>query len=161
MQLIYDVAHNIAKLEKHKIDGVERELIVHRKGATRAFPPGSEEIPEKYRSIGQPVLIGGSYGTASYILVGTQQSMDVAFGSTCHGAGRVISRQRALKCVFEKKLQRELQSKGIEIRAASKETIIEEALETYKDIEEVVSTCETVGLSKKVARLLAIGVIKG
>lgn len=161
MHLIYDVAHNIAKIEKHTIDNVEHELIVHRKGATRAFAPGREEVPEKYRTIGQPVLIGGSYGTASYILVGTNESMNIAFGSTCHGAGRLISRQRALKSVFEKKLQRDLKSKGIEIRAASKETIIEEAPETYKDIEEVISTCETVGLSKKVARLLPIGVIKG
>lgn len=161
MHLIYDVAHNIAKIEKHVIDGVEHELIVHRKGATRSFGPGREEIPEKYRSVGQPVLVGGSFGTASYILAGTNESMDLAFGSTCHGAGRVVSRQRALRCLDERKIQRELKSKGVEIRAASRGTIVEEAPETYKDVEEVVEACETVGASKKVARLLPIGVIKG
>lgn len=161
IHLIYDIAHNIAKLEKHVIDGVENEFVVHRKGATRAFGPGRPEIPEKYRSIGQPVLIGGSYGTASYILKGTEESMNLAFGSTCHGAGRSISRQKAARCLDEKVIQRQMRSKGIEIRAASKGTIIEEAPETYKDVEQVIEACEAVGASKKVARLLPIGVIKG
>ena len=161
MHLIYDVAHNIAKIEKHNIDGVEKELIVHRKGATRAFGPGREEIPEKYRSVGQPVLIGGSFGTSSYILAGTNEGMNLAFGSTCHGAGRMISRQKALRNLDEKVIQRQMRSKGIEIKAATKGTIIEEAPETYKDVEQVVEACETVGASRKVARLFPIGVIKG
>ncbi|KAK8871223.1 hypothetical protein M9Y10_009137 [Tritrichomonas musculus] len=161
MHLIYDVAHNIAKIEKHVIDGVEHELIVHRKGATRAFGPGREEIPEKYRSVGQPVLIGGSLGTASYILAGTEESMELAFGSTCHGAGRLLSRQKALRNLKEDAIKSELETKGIEFKAATKGTMIEEAPEAYKDVEKVVEACQTVGASKKVARLLPMGVIKG
>ena len=161
MNLIYDVAHNIAKIEKHVIDGVERQLIVHRKGATRAFGPGRQEVPEKYRQVGQPVLIGGSLGTASYILAGTSESMDLAFGSTCHGAGRLLSRQKALRNLDEKTIQEQLDSKGIEFKAATKGTLIEEAPEAYKDVEKVVEACQTVGASKKVVRLIPIGVIKG
>ncbi|OHS95859.1 tRNA-splicing ligase RtcB [Tritrichomonas foetus] len=161
MNLIYDVAHNIAKVEKHVVDGVEREFIVHRKGATRAFGPGRSEIPEKYREVGQPVLIGGSLGTASYILAGTKESMDLAFGSTCHGAGRMLSRQKALRSLNEEAIKSDLNTKGIEFRAATKTSLIEEAPEAYKDVELVVEACQTVGASKKVARLLPIGVIKG
>ena len=161
MHLIYDVAHNIAKIEKHVINGVEKQLIVHRKGATRAFGPGREEIPEKYRKVGQPVLIGGSLGTASYILAGTSESMDLAFGSTCHGAGRLLSRQKALRNLNEQTIKNDLESKGIEFKAATKGTIIEEALEAYKDVEKVVEACQTVGASSKVVRLIPIGVIKG
>lgn len=161
MHLIYDVSHNIAKIEKHVVEGVEREFIVHRKGATRAFGPGREEIPAKYRKIGQPVLVGGSLGTASYILLGTDSSKNRAFGSTCHGAGRTMSRSRASREINPDEIKTELDDRGIEFRAANNKTVIEEAPVTYKDIEQVVETCDTVGLSSKVARLLPIGVIKG
>jgi tRNA-splicing ligase RtcB len=161
LDLIYDVAHNIAKLEKHVIDGVEKEYIVHRKGATRSFGPGRAEIPERYRDIGQPVLVGGSLGTASYILIGTETSMDRAFGSTCHGAGRVLSRHKALSTLDPNQVQLDLSSKGIVLKAANQKTVIEEAPETYKEIEQVVETCETVGISRRVARLVPLGVVKG
>ena len=159
--LIYDVAHNIAKIEKHIINGEEKEFIVHRKGATRAFGPGRIEIPEKYREIGQPILIGGSMGTASYILLGTNESMNKSFGSTCHGAGRMMSRTKALRTISMKSVKLELESKGVILRAACKDTIQDEAPSAYKDIEQVVEACQIVGISKKVARLLPLGVIKG
>lgn len=161
MHLIYDVSHNIAKVEKHVVDGVEKEFIVHRKGATRSFGPGRKEIPIKYRKIGQPVLVGGSLGTASYILLGTDPSKNKAFGSTCHGAGRTMSRSKASREINPDEIKTELEDRGIEIRAANNKTVIEEAPITYKDIEEVVEACDTVGVSSKVARLLPIGVIKG
>ncbi|KAH0787905.1 RtcB family protein [Histomonas meleagridis] len=161
MHLIYDVAHNIAKIEKHVVDGVEKEFVVHRKGATRAFGPGREEIPEKYRAIGQPVLVGGSLGTASYILLGTDADKNKSFGSTCHGAGRTMSRSKALREITSQKIKGELKEKGIEVRAANNKTVIEEAPENYKDIEQVVEACQIVGVSSKVARLVPIGVIKG
>jgi tRNA-splicing ligase RtcB len=161
MNLIYDVAHNIAKIEKHVVDGVEREFVVHRKGATRAFGPGHPEIPRKYRGIGQPVLIGGSMGTASYILVGTDRKTNRAFGSTCHGAGRVLSRSKAIRDLTADEVQGELSRKGIRMKAANKQTIVEEAPESYKDVDEVVEACQAVGISRKVARLVPLGVIKG
>ncbi|KAI5488468.1 RNA ligase (ATP) protein [Trichomonas vaginalis G3] len=159
--LVYDVAHNIAKVEKHNIDGVEKEYIVHRKGATRAFGPGRQEISEKYRSIGQPILIGGSMGTASYVLVGTDESMKCAFGSTCHGAGRLMSRSKALKTIPLENVQNDLASHGVFLKAADKQTIQDESPDAYKDIEQVIDACETVGISHKVARLVPMGVIKG
>lgn len=162
MDLIYDVAHNIAKIEKHVVDGAEKEFVVHRKGATRAFGPDrKEDLPEKYKDIGQPVLIGGSMGTASYILVGTLESTNNSFGSTCHGAGRSLSRSKAVREINPEKIQQELAAKGIEMRAANQKTIMEEAPETYKDIEQVIEVCSEVGLSRKVARLIPLGVIKG
>lgn len=157
MDLIYDVAHNIAKLEQHG----GKQYIVHRKGATRAFGPGREELPERYREIGQPVLVGGSLGTASYILLGTQRSMETAFGSTCHGAGRVLSRSKALRDIQVDSVRDDLSSRGIVLKAANRDTIREEAPQTYKDIEQVVEACDAVGLSSKVARLVPLGVVKG
>ena len=159
MHMVYDVAHNIAKLEKHVVDGVEREYIVHRKGATRSFAPGRAEIPAKYREIGQPVLIGGSMGTASYILIGTQRNE--VFGSTCHGAGRTMSRSKAIKELNADDIKNDLSGRGIQLRAANNKTVVEEAAETYKDVEQVVQACEVVGLSARVARLVPLGVIKG
>lgn len=161
LKLLYDVAHNIAKVEKHLVNGIEMNLLVHRKGATRAFGPGSKDIPEKYRSFGQPVIVGGSMGTASYILIGTQGAEKTTFGSTCHGAGRVMSRSKGKRDINAKKVVAELASKGIELVTASKDTILEEAPETYKDIEQVVNACKTVNISQKVVRLVPLGVIKG
>ena len=161
MHLVYDVAHNIAKVEKHIVNGEEKEFIVHRKGATRAFGPGREEVPEKYRKIGQPILIGGSMGTASYVLVGTEKSMETAFGSTCHGAGRTMSRQKALRTVTAEEVTSALNEKGIILKAANKDTVSDESPQAYMDIEQVVDACEMVGISKKVARLVPMGVIKG
>lgn len=161
MDLIYDVAHNIAKIEKHVIDGVEKDFIVHRKGATRSFGTDrKEDIPVKYREIGQPVLIGGSMGTSSYILIGTTEEVNNSFGSTCHGAGRSMSRSKAAKLNLDE-IKKELEEKGIELKAAAQETITEEAPEAYKNIENVIEACDRVGLSKKVVRLVPIGVIKG
>ncbi|OHT02393.1 hypothetical protein TRFO_30520 [Tritrichomonas foetus] len=161
MDLIYDVAHNIAKLERHTIDGVEREFIVHRKGATRSFGPDRTELPEKYKEIGQPVLIGGSMGTGSYILVGTDEGTNSSFGSTCHGAGRLMSRTKALRDINLRNVKNNLSKKGVELKAANGDTVIEEAPETYKDVDSVVDACDIVGVSKKVARLVPLGVIKG
>lgn len=161
MNLIYDVAHNIAKLEKHVIDGEEHEFIIHRKGATRAFGPGRPEIPAKYQEIGQPVLIGGSMGTASYILIGSEDSMRETFGSTCHGAGRTMSRSKANRELTVEAIRTQLSDKGVTLRAANKNTILEEAPESYKDIEQVVEACHIAGISRKVARLVPLGVIKG
>lgn len=159
--LLYDVAHNIAKIERHVVDGVEREFIVHRKGATRSFGPGRIEVPEKYREVGQPVLIGGSMGTASYVLAGTKESMEVAFGSTCHGAGRTMSRSKALRTVKAADVRAALTEKGIVLKASNKETVQDESPQAYKDVEQVVEACQTVGVSRKVARLIPMGVIKG
>lgn len=161
MHLIYDVAHNIAKFEKHKVNGETKTLCVHRKGATRAFPPGHPKIPEKYRKIGQPVIIPGDMGTHSYILVGTNKAMDETFGSTCHGAGRVMSRHKALKITKGRAIDRELEDIGIYVRSASLKTLREEAPEAYKDVDEVVDTVDKAGIGKKIVRLRPLGVIKG
>ena len=161
MDLIYDVAHNIAKIERHEIDGVEREFVVHRKGATRSFGTDRSELPDRYKDIGQPVLIGGSMGTGSYILIGTDGQTNKTFSSTCHGAGRVMSRTKANREISVRDVKARLQNKGIELRAADSHTVVEEAPETYKNIDEVIDACDTVGVSKKVAKLLPIGVIKG
>ena len=161
LYLVYDLAHNIAKIEKHDVDGVTKTLCIHRKGATRSFGPGHPLIPQKYRAIGQPVLIPGSMGTASYVLVGTEKAMKETFGSCAHGAGRVLGRREALRELDHLEFLDEMKSKGIVIRAGSKKTLREEAPQAYKDIEMVVKSAESAGLAKKVARLKPLGVIKG
>lgn len=161
MELIYDVAHNIGKIEEHLVDGKPTKLCVHRKGATRAFPAGHAEVPEDYRTVGQPVLIPGTMGTNSYVLVGTQTAMDQTWGSTCHGAGRMMSRHEALRRVRGEELRGQLSQKGIVIQAKGFKTLAEEAPQAYKDVDLVVEVCHQAGISKKVAKLKPIGVIKG
>ncbi len=161
MNLIYDVAHNIAKIEEHTIDKNRKNLCVHRKGATRAFPPNHPDIPEKYKQIGQPVLIPGDMGTASYILLGTEKAMEETFGSTCHGAGRVLSRKKAMQATGGRNITDELKKKNIYIRSKSIKTIREEVPEAYKDINEVVEVVSRVGISKRVAKMLPLAVVKG
>jgi tRNA-splicing ligase RtcB (3'-phosphate/5'-hydroxy nucleic acid ligase) len=161
MSLIYDVAHNIAKIEEHEVDGKKMKLIVHRKGATRAFPPGHPELPEIYRSLGQPVLIPGDMGRVSFVLLGTEKAMKETFGSTCHGAGRVMSRHQAIRQAKGRSIWREMEDKGIIVKSAGRETLAEEMSEAYKDISNVVDVVHRAGISKKVARLRPIGVIKG
>ena len=161
MDLIYDVAHNIAKIETHTVNGVEKKLCVHRKGATRAFPPGSQHIPKDYYSIGQPVLIPGDMGRCSYVLVGAEKSLDETFGSTCHGAGRLMSRNQAKKSAKGRSIERELEKNGIFIKAFGRGTIDEEIPEAYKDVTDVVNIVNGAGISRKVAKLKPLGVIKG
>jgi tRNA-splicing ligase RtcB (3'-phosphate/5'-hydroxy nucleic acid ligase) len=161
MHVVYDVAHNIAKIEEHIIDGEVKKLLVHRKGSTRAFCPGHEELPSDYKPIGQPVLVGGSMGTASYILVGTQTGMNKSLGSTCHGAGRAISRNLAKKTLSVDKVLQDLKDNGISICVGTPQAITEEAPEAYKDVNQVIEICHNAGISKKVVKLRPIGVIKG
>lgn len=161
MHLIYDVAHNIAKIEKHKVNGETRPVYVHRKGATRAFPPQHPEIPQKYKNIGQPVIIPGTMGTASYILTGRKEAMELSFASTAHGAGRVMSRNQAIKSFSGEGVRSRLLSRGIFVRAASVEVVSEEAPEAYKNVDEVVRTSHDVGIASMVARLRPLGVVKG
>jgi len=161
MELVYDVAHNIAKLEEHRVNGYRRKVFVHRKGATRAFPPGHPEIPAKYRSVGQPVLIPGSMGTASYVLVGTKKAMEISFGSTAHGAGRLLSRAAAVRQYRPSAISRELQSRGIIVRAASARVVAEEAPGAYKDVDRVADVSHKVGIALKVVRLVPLAVAKG
>jgi len=161
LNLIYDVAHNIAKFEEHEVDGKSRKLLVHRKGATRAFGPSREEVPQIYSKFGQPVIIPGSMGTASYILVGTDGAMRETFGSTCHGAGRRLSRKAAVRATKGRRVDTELQSKGIYARWRGRDTMREECPEAYKDIDHVVRVVEGAGISKRVARLVPMGVVKG
>jgi tRNA-splicing ligase RtcB len=161
MHVVYDVAHNLAKLETHQIDGRARRLCVHRKGATRAFGPGHPEIPERYRAIGQPVIIPGSMGTSSFVLVGTEESSRLSFSSTCHGAGRAMSRTKAKKMMSGEQLKRELEAAGIHLAKSHWKLLSEEAPYAYKDAEEVVRVCEGAGLSRTVARLRPVGVVKG
>ena len=161
MYQVYDVAHNIAKVEEHQVDGRRRKVFVHRKGATRAFPRDMPEVPAQYRSIGQPVLIPGDMGHGSYVLVGTEKVMQEAFGSTCHGAGRVMSRNEALRKFTVQGIRDDLAGKGIFLKSATKDGILEEAPEAYKDIESVVDIVVGAGLSRKVAHLTPIGVMKG
>jgi tRNA-splicing ligase RtcB len=161
MKLVYDVAHNIAKYEEHKIDGSNRKVVVHRKGATRSFPPGSNAIPQEYRGVGQPVFIPGSMGTSSWILRGTQAAMDLSFGSTAHGAGRTMSRAAATRAYPAQEVKRRLESKHILIEAASWRGISEEAPEAYKDVDVVADVSHKLGIATKVARLIPIGVVKG
>jgi tRNA-splicing ligase RtcB len=161
MRLIYDVAHNIAKIEEHEVDGLKAKLVVHRKGATRAFPPGHPELPDIYKPLGQPVLIPGDMGRASFVLLGTQKAMEETFGSTCHGAGRVMSRHQAIRKAKGRSIWKEMEDKGIIVRSAGRETLAEEMSEAYKDISNVVDVVHNAGISTKVARLRPIGVIKG
>jgi tRNA-splicing ligase RtcB (3'-phosphate/5'-hydroxy nucleic acid ligase) len=161
MNLIYDVAHNIAKFEEHVINGVTKRVWVHRKGATRAFPPGHSEIPDMYRKIGQPVLIPGDMGRASWVLVGQPGSMEQTFGTTCHGAGRAMSRTAAVKHAQGRRIDKELAARGVVARAQSWKGLAEEQPDAYKDVNLVVDVVHRAGLSKKVARMRPIGVIKG
>lgn len=161
MRLVYDVAHNIAKREEHIVDGVKRKLCVHRKGATRAFPAGHPDVPVAYRKVGQPVLIPGDMGTSSFVLVGTDRAMKETFGSCCHGAGRVLSRHAAVKKAKGRAIYRELEDKGIFVRAHGRSTLAEEMPEAYKDISDVVDVVHNAGIARKVARLRPLGIIKG
>ncbi len=161
LRVIYDVCHNIAKLEHHQVEGREREVMVHRKGATRAFPPGHPDIPEVYRHVGQPVLIPGSMGTASYVLVGAEGAMRESFGTTCHGAGRVMSRTAAKKSHFAQGAKQRLEDLGIIVRAETHDGITEEIPEAYKDVDAVIDVVHNAGLARRVARLKPMGVIKG
>ena len=162
MNLVYDVSHNIAKVERHAVDGEgTRDLVIHRKGATRAFPAGDSHIPDKYRNIGQPVFIPGSMGTASWILLGNSKSLELSFGSTAHGAGRTMSRSAARRNYTTESVRKNLESKGVYIKALSREGIIEETPEAYKDVDSVVEVSHSLGIATKVARLVPIGVIKG
>lgn len=159
--LIYDVAHNIAKIEEHIVNGKKLKLIVHRKGATRAFPPGHPELPDIYKNLGQPVIIPGDMGRYSYLLLGTAKAMEETFGSTCHGAGRLLSRHQAIKKAKGRSISREMEDRGIIVRSAGRETLAEEMSEAYKDVSNVVEVVHRAGISKKVAKLKPIGVIKG
>jgi len=161
MHLVYDVCHNVAKVEEHVIDGKVKTLLVHRKGATRAFPPHHKNIPEDYKGIGQPALIGGSMGSCSYVVIGTEQGMKLSFGSTCHGAGRKSSRTKCRRDILSKDVLQELKSKGIAVRVASPKLVMEEAPDSYKDVTRVVDTCHTAGISKTCCRLRPLCVIKG
>ena len=162
LDLVYDVAHNIAKMEKHKVNGKERLLCVHRKGATRAFPPGHADLPEAYKETGQPVIIPGDMGRFSYVLAGTETAMEETFGSTCHGAGRCLSRSGAIEACRGRHIDKELFDKsGIIVRSKTRDTLAEEAPEAYKDVSEIVATVHGAGLSTKVCRMRPLGVIKG
>ncbi|KRT69211.1 MAG: hypothetical protein XU15_C0012G0022 [candidate division NC10 bacterium CSP1-5] len=161
LEIIYDVCHNIAKVERYRVNGEERELVVHRKGATRSFPPGHPELAERYRAIGQPVIIGGSMETGSYLLIGTAKAMEDSFGSTAHGSGRTMSRTAAKKKVHGRDLLQRMERQGIYVRTASFAGLAEEAGMAYKDISAVVDAVHTLGISKKVVRLQPIGNIKG
>ena len=161
MNLIYDVAHNIAKLEQHEIEGRRRLLCVHRKGATRAFPAEHPEVPAQYRHIGQPVIIPGDMGRASWVLVGQPGSMRHSFGTTCHGAGRVMSRTAAVQHAQGRRIDRELAEKGIVAKCRSWKGLAEEQPAAYKDVDLVVDVVDRAGLARKVARLRPLGVVKG
>ena len=158
---VYDIAHNMGKLETHEVNGKQMKVCVHRKGATRAFGPGSPGLPPEYQKIGQPVIIPGSMGTASWVLVGTEDSMKRSFGSSCHGAGRVMSRSKAKKEVQGDVLRRELEARGIKVRAGSLPGLAEEAPSAYKDVDMVVETVSDAGIARKVARLKPVAVVKG
>lgn len=161
MDLIYDVAHNIVKIEEHVVGGKKIKVAVHRKGATRAFPPDHPELPEAYKGVGQPVLIPGDMGRASFVLVGTQKAMEETFGSTCHGAGRLMSRHAAIRASKGRHIQREMEEKGIYVLASGRETLSEEIPEAYKDVTNVINVVHNAGISKMVARLRPMGNIKG
>jgi tRNA-splicing ligase RtcB (3'-phosphate/5'-hydroxy nucleic acid ligase) len=161
LQVVYDVCHNIAKFETHQVDGRMRRLCVHRKGATRAFPPGHPETPEAYRQVGQPVLIPGDMGRYSYVLVGTTGAFEETFGSTCHGAGRRMSRSAAARSARGRGIVRELEDRGIVVRSEGRATLLEEIPEAYKDVADVVDVVHGAGIARKVAKLVPLGVIKG
>ena len=162
MSVVYDVAHNIAKVEEHQVEGRSMRVLVHRKGATRAFPPGHPELPESYRSIGQPVLVPGDMGRASFVLVGTKGAMEETFGSTCHGAGRLLSRAAAIRAGRGRSIERELEDTyGVYAKASGRDSMKEEMPEAYKNVEDVVMVCHNAGISRMVAKLKPIGCIKG
>lgn len=162
MELVYDVSHNIAKVERHRVDGEgSRDLVVHRKGATRAFPSGMEQLPDKFRSVGQPVIIPGSMGTASWVLLGSPKSMDLSFGSTAHGAGRTMSRSEAKRTHTLDDVKKKLESRGIYVKSLTKNGLIEESPDAYKDVDMVADVSHKVGIATKVVRLVPLGVIKG
>uniref|UniRef100_A0AC35TPY1 3'-phosphate/5'-hydroxy nucleic acid ligase n=1 Tax=Rhabditophanes sp. KR3021 TaxID=114890 RepID=A0AC35TPY1_9BILA len=161
MHVVYDVSHNIAKFEEHMIDGRPKQVCVHRKGATRAFPPHHPLIPVDYQLTGQPVMIGGSMGTCSYVACGTEKGMEESFGTTCHGAGRAMGRSKSRKTISFEDVLENLKEKGISIRVASPKLVMEEAPESYKNVTDVIDTCEKAGLSKKTFKLRPIAVIKG
>lgn len=161
LRVVYDVCHNIAKLERHTVNGRERRVLVHRKGATRAFPTGRPEVPAAYKDIGQPVLIPGSMGTASYVLVGAKGSLEETFGTTCHGAGRVMSRTAAKKSSYAANAKQRLEEQGVIVRSETRDGISEEIPEAYKDVDAVINVVHNAGLSRRVARLKPMGVIKG
>jgi tRNA-splicing ligase RtcB len=160
-RLLYDVCHNIAKFEEHIVDGESRKVLVHRKGATRAFGPGDPRVPEAYRDVGQPVMIPGDMGRYSFVLAGNSKAMVTTFGSSCHGAGRVLSRSAALKKAKGRRIDRELREQGIEVLSKGLRTLAEEMSEAYKDVQDVVDVIDGAGVSRKVARLRPLGVIKG
>ncbi len=160
-RLVYDVCHNIAKFERHMVDGTDQLVCVHRKGATRAFGPGAPQIPAAYRETGQPVLIPGDMGTGSYVLAGTARAMEETFGSSCHGAGRVQSRTQALKHAHGRDLYAEMRDRGVTLMASGRRTVAEEMPEAYKNVNDVVDAVVQAGISRKVARLRPVGVIKG
>ena len=161
LSLVYDVCHNIAKMEKHMVNNIETEVCVHRKGATRSFAPGNPAVPERFRAVGQPVLIPGDMGRASYVLCGTQKAMEETFGSTCHGAGRVMSRSQAIRASKGRSISKEMEKRGIYVQAASRETLAEEAPEAYKDVSKVVNVVHNAGISRLVAKIVPLGSIKG
>ena len=161
MALVYDVAHNIAKIERHRVEGRERTVCVHRKGATRAFPPGHPELAEEYRAIGQPVIIPGDMGRFSYLLLGAQGAMEDTFGSCCHGAGRVMSRTEAVRAAAGRSIEQELEREGIIVMGRGRKGIAEEQPSAYKDVNDVVRVVQQAGLATRVARMRPLGVIKG
>ena len=160
-RLVYDVGHNNAKLETHMVEGKQHRVMVHRKGATRSFGPGRPEVPSAFRQIGQPVLVPGDMGTASYVLVGTEKAMEESFGSSCHGAGRMLSRKKAIKKGMGRSIAAELERDGIYVMARGRHTLQEEMPEAYKDVDEVVEVVHQAGLARKVARMKPFGVVKG
>ncbi len=161
MNLVYDVAHNIAKVEKHNVDGKLRSVVVHRKGATRAFPANRDEVPSKYRDLGQPIFIPGSMGTASWVLLGQPNSMNLTFGSTAHGAGRTMSRSKARRNYTESQVKKYLSDKGIIVKSLTRDGIVEETPQAYKDVDSIVNVSHELKIATKVAKLVPIGVIKG
>jgi tRNA-splicing ligase RtcB len=161
LTLVYDLCHNIAKIEEHQVEGRKKTLCLHRKGATRAFPPNHPQIPKDYLELGQPVLIPGDMGRYSYVLAGTDQALEETYGSACHGAGRVMSRQAAIKAARGRSVIREMEEKGIFVQGAGRGTIIEEMSEAYKDVAQVVEVLHRAGIAQKIARLRPLGVIKG
>ncbi len=161
LRTLYDLAHNIAKLENHVVNGKTKKLIVHRKGATRALGPGNKKLPERYRETGQPVIIPGDMGTASYLMVGTAKAEEMTFSSSAHGAGRLLGRREALRRLSFESVVNELTKKGIALRSRGKKTVVEEAPEAYKNIDDVVKITDSVGIAKKIARFIPVGVVKG
>ncbi len=161
LNLVYDVAHNIAKIEEHKTNGGQKKVWIHRKGATRSFGPGREEVPADYRAIGQPVFIPGSMGTSSWVLVGTSKAMEVSFGSTAHGAGRTMSRSAAKRRFWGGDVKKALEKRGMAVRAASQVVLAEEADPAYKDVDRIAEVSDKIGIATRVARLAPMAVVKG